>query len=68
MFWSQKTANKTATSTPEDLRTLREMVETGQIRPAIERTIGLEDVISAISDQGNFRARAKTLVQIEKAI
>ncbi len=68
VFWSQKTANKTATSTPEDLLTLKKMVESGQIRPAIERTIGLDDVIGAISEQGQFHARAKTVVQIETVV
>jgi NADPH:quinone reductase-like Zn-dependent oxidoreductase len=64
LFWSQKTANKTATSTPEDLLTLKEMVESGQITPAIERTIVLDDVITAIREQGQFHARGKTVVQI----
>ncbi|HEY5889493.1 MAG TPA: NAD(P)-dependent alcohol dehydrogenase [Acidimicrobiia bacterium] len=68
VFWSQRTANNTANSTPEDLLILRGMVESGQVKPAVERTIGLEDVIGAISDQGKFHARAKTVVQIETVL
>lgn len=66
IFWSQKAISKTATSTPGDLLTIKEMVESGAISPAIERTVPLDQAIGALQDQGEFHARAKTLILISE--
>jgi len=54
MFWSQRVVNKTATSTPDDLLTLRDLVESGKVRPVIERTLPLEGAIQAIDHLVNL--------------
>lgn len=66
LSWSQTVANNTASSNPQDLETIREMVLSGKVKPAIERTVTLDEVTGAIAEQGLFHARAKTLVQIEE--
>lgn len=66
IFWSQNVVNKTAKSTPEDLLIIKKMVEASQIVPAIERTLPLDKAIEALQDQGEFHARAKTLILVSE--
>ncbi len=52
----------TASSTPEDLTFLGELLAGGQVIPEIERTIGLDGVADALAEIGSGHARAKIVV------
>ena len=52
----------TASSTPEDLMFLGELLATGQVVPEIQRTIGLDGVADALAEIGSGHARAKIVV------
>ena len=52
----------TASSTPEDLMFLGELLATGQVAPEIQRTIGLDGLADALAEIGSGHARAKIVV------
>jgi NADPH:quinone reductase-like Zn-dependent oxidoreductase len=49
---------------PEDLAVLAGMIESGQLRPVIDRTYGLADCAAALARQGEGHARGKTVVTV----
>lgn len=57
-----------AASNHEDLATLGELLLSGQIRSVIEDRFPLPDIALAIDRQGDFHARAKTLIAVEGAL
>jgi len=48
----------------EQLETLRELIEAGKVRPAIERTYDLADVAQAIRHVATEKTRGKVVVTI----
>ena len=52
---------------PEDLAALAEMIESGQVRPAIDRAYPLADTATALARQGEGHARGKTVVTVAAA-
>jgi NADPH:quinone reductase-like Zn-dependent oxidoreductase len=68
-FWLSKAGNKTlrnimATAKQADLQVLKDLLETGKIKPVIERTCSLRDVPDAIRRLENEHARGKTVITI----
>jgi NADPH:quinone reductase-like Zn-dependent oxidoreductase len=53
-----------AKETKTDLETLREMVETGKLRPVIERTLAFEEAPAVIATLTTRPARGKTVVTL----
>ena len=52
----------TASSTPEDLRFLGELLASGVVVPEVQRTVGLDGVADALAEIGSGHARAKIVV------
>ena len=52
----------TASSTPEDLMFLGELLATGQVVPEIQRKVGLDGVADALDEIGSGHVRAKIVV------
>jgi NADPH:quinone reductase-like Zn-dependent oxidoreductase len=65
MTSSQRMGNIMAAATKNDLVVLAELLETGRIRPVIDRTVGLRDVPDAIRYLENEHARGKIVVSVE---
>ena len=68
-LWLSKTGNKKlgnimATAKKADLLVVKELLETGKIRPVIERTCSLSEVPDAIRRFENDHARGKTVITI----
>jgi NADPH:quinone reductase-like Zn-dependent oxidoreductase len=68
-LWLSKTGTKTlgnimATAKKADLLVVTELLETGKIRPVIERTCSLSEVPDAIRRLENDHARGKTVITI----
>jgi NADPH:quinone reductase-like Zn-dependent oxidoreductase len=53
-----------ATEDAGDLAVLRELIESGQVTPAIDRTYPLGEATAAIRYVGEGRARGKVVVTI----
>lgn len=53
-----------AQSTPEDLGALAAMVESGAVKPVIERAYALEQVPEAMRRQGEGHARGKSVIRV----
>jgi NADPH:quinone reductase-like Zn-dependent oxidoreductase len=66
LFGDKSDTNFTAASRRTDLEHLGRLLETGEIRPVIERSIPLRDVGTAVDEQGQFHARGKTVVIVEE--
>lgn len=62
MAWSQKVGNGVAKSQREDLETIRDMVEDGEVRPAIDRRYPLSEAVELLRYQGEGHSRAKSLL------
>jgi NADPH:quinone reductase-like Zn-dependent oxidoreductase len=54
-----------AKTNPEDLGILRGFLETGQVRPVIERTYALAEVPTALGYVGTGHARGKIVIAME---
>jgi NADPH:quinone reductase-like Zn-dependent oxidoreductase len=63
-FVSQKLAVFTATRNTEDLETLRDLIESGRVIPAIDRTYRLSEVPAAIRYFAEQHARGKIVVTV----
>lgn len=63
-FVSQKLAPFISLPKNEDLLTLKELIESGQIKPIIDRTLPLGETADAISYVGAGHARGKTVVTV----
>ncbi len=48
----------------EDLATLRDLIEAGQLRPVIERRYELDEIAAAMREMGDGHARAKIVVTV----
>ncbi|WP_304451496.1 NAD(P)-dependent alcohol dehydrogenase [Nocardiopsis sp. YSL2] len=53
-----------AKTSREDLAALAELIESGQVRPVIDRTYALADTAAALARQGAGHARGKTVVTV----
>ena len=65
MTSSQRMGNIMAVATKNDLVVLAELLETGKIKPVIDRTVALRDVPAAIRYLENEHARGKIVVSVE---
>lgn len=61
-FWSQDFVSNTARADQADLSTLKEMVESGRLTPAMDRRFGLDDAADALAYQSEGHARGKSVV------
>lgn len=61
-FWSQDFVSRTARADRADLLTLKEMVESGQVSPAMDRRFGLDEAADALAYQSEGHARGKSVV------
>jgi NADPH:quinone reductase-like Zn-dependent oxidoreductase len=61
---SQKVVFFISKSTPEDLTTLRELLEAGTVTPVVERTYALRDAAHAFRYLGEGHARGKLVVTV----
>ena len=68
IFWSQKVVSKTAVTNLDDLLYLKGLVESGQLKPLVERRLALKDASEALADQGHFHAVGKTLIKVDGAL
>lgn len=53
-----------ATPVPDDVELLGEWLATGAIRSVIERTVSLDEAVMVVQQQGDGRARAKSVVTV----
>ena len=65
-FASQKMASFTVKPNKEDLRFLKQLIETGTLTPVIDRTYSLSEVPEAIRYLEERRTRGKVVVTLEK--
>jgi NADPH:quinone reductase-like Zn-dependent oxidoreductase len=68
LFGDKSDTNFTAASRRADLEYLGRLLETGEIRPVIEKSIPLRDVSIAVDEQGQFHTRGKTAVIVEDGV
>jgi NADPH:quinone reductase-like Zn-dependent oxidoreductase len=61
---SQKLSMLTSTENADDLNALRDLIESGQVVPAVDRTFSLDDVPAAIHLLHERRARGKFVIAI----
>ncbi|MDQ3897613.1 MAG: NAD(P)-dependent alcohol dehydrogenase [Actinomycetota bacterium] len=63
-FVSQKLGTFVASENAEDLMTVRHLIESGEIRPVIDRTYPLSDVPAAIRHLVDGHARGKVVITV----
>lgn len=63
-FVRQQLIGFTASENSADLDVLRDLVESGQVRPAVDRTYALEDAAAAIDHVTRGHARGKVVVAL----
>ncbi len=59
---SQKMMSMLAKSTPDDLAALRDLLESGEITPVMDRTYPLDKAADALRYQGEGHAQGKTVI------
>ena len=64
VFFDFEAANDTAERKLEDLETLRSWLESGEVRPVIDRNYKLDEVLDALAYQGEFHATGKVVVTV----
>jgi len=64
LFGLMKTGNGTAVRTKNDLVILSDWLESGRIKPVIDRNYKLDEGVDALAYQGTFHARGKIVVTI----
>jgi NADPH:quinone reductase-like Zn-dependent oxidoreductase len=64
MIFNFETANDTAKRELEDLETLRAWLESGEVRPVIDRNYKLDEVPDALTYQGEFHATGKVVITV----
>jgi NADPH:quinone reductase-like Zn-dependent oxidoreductase len=64
IFFDFKAANDTAERKLEDLETLRSWLESGEVRPVIDRNYKLDEALDALIYQGEFHATGKVVVTV----
>lgn len=62
VFWSQTMANDVAKPIRADLETIKEMVDSGQVTPVMDRVFSLDKAADALAYQGEGHARGKSVV------
>lgn len=62
VFWSQRFINKIQRQSRDDLLTLKELVESGDVKPVMDRRFTLDQAADALSYQGEGHARGKSVV------
>ena len=63
-FVSQTLGMLTSSENSEDLRVVRELVESGKVTPAIERTYSLSEVPAAILHVSEGHAQGKVVIAV----
>lgn len=61
-FWSQRFVSRTARADRSDLLVLKEMVESGRVKPVIDRRFSLDEAAEALAYQSEGHARGKSVV------
>jgi len=61
-FWSQRFISRTARADRDDLLVLKEMVESDQVRPVMDRQFSLDQAAEALAYQSEGHARGKSVV------
>ena len=64
LFVSQRLGTFVASENAADLVALRELIEAGQIKPAVDRTYPLSEVATAIRELIDGRARGKIVITV----
>jgi NADPH:quinone reductase-like Zn-dependent oxidoreductase len=64
LFVGQKLGTFISSENAADLNALRDLIEAGKIKPAIDRTYPLRDAATAIGDLIDGRARGKIVITI----
>lgn len=65
LFVKQQAKPFVSTSKPEDLATLKELVEAGKVTPIVERTYPLTEAPEAVAHVGEGHAQGKTIITME---
>ena len=65
LFVRQKLGMLTSTENAKDLNVLRDLIETGQVTPAIDRTYPLSEAADAIRYVSEGRARGKVVITVQ---
>lgn len=61
-FWTQRFVSKTARADRSDLLVLKEMVESGLVKPVMDRRFRLDEAADALAYQSEGHARGKSVV------
>lgn len=64
-FVSQKVASFLETANPEDLHTLKDLIEAEKITPVIDRTYPLSEVPEALRTLQTHHARGKVVITMQ---
>ena len=65
LFGKRKMRSMLAKVDKDDLEFLSQLLESGQVRPVIDRTYSLNDVADALRHQGEGHAQGKTIITID---
>ena len=65
LFVKQQAKPFVATTKPEDLATLKDLVEAGKLTPLVERTYPLTETPAAVAHVGEGHAQGKTVINVE---
>jgi NADPH:quinone reductase-like Zn-dependent oxidoreductase len=63
-FIAQRLATLVAVQAPEDLISLKELLETGQVTPVIGRRFRLSEASDALRHQGEGHSEGKTVITL----
>ena len=55
-----------STTKPEDLATLKELIEAGELVPVVDRTYSLSEAPEAVAHVGEGHAQGKTIIAVEE--
>ena len=66
-FVGQKLKTFISSENGPDIEELREMIDSGDLKPAIDRTLPLEEAAEAVAYIGEGKARGKTVLAVEQA-
>ena len=63
-FVSQRMRNFTVSPTTDDLELLRDLIESGEVRPIIDRVYPMDEIVAAMAYVLDGHARAKVAVTV----
>ena len=66
LFVKQQAKPFVSTTKPEDLATLKELVEAGELVPVVDRTYPLTQAPEAVAHVGEGHAQGKTIIAVEE--